>query len=191
MAGILDSARFRAFIAMELGVSVRDVTAFVLGGHATRWFLPPSTPPWPASRWRTSSPRDRLAQILERTAKGGAEIVSLLKTGSAVLRPLGGGRPDVRLDPASTEDDPSLRGSLERKVRRVRRALRRLPAKLGAGGVEEVVKFQAVPERGRGVEEVGGGGQGTLRGGRPARVLRSAPAKDRIDHKSTGRSRRI
>src|SRR3989337_2310502 len=87
MAGILDSARFRCFIAMELGVSVCDGTAFVLGG--------PRDTMVPSTKYTTVAgipvpdliPRDRLAQILERTAKGGAEIVSLLKTGSAFYAP--------------------------------------------------------------------------------------------------------
>jgi len=89
---------------------------------ATRWSLPPSTPPWPASRWRTSS-QDRLAQILERTAKGGAEIVSLLKTGSAYYAPSAG---PSRMCESILLDKKMIfpARSSEREVRRVRRALR-------------------------------------------------------------------
>jgi malate dehydrogenase len=87
MAGILDSARFRTFIAMEMGVSVEDVHAFVLGGHGDTMV--------PLSRYSTVAgvpitellPEDRVKAIEQRTAKGGAEIVALLKTGSAYYAP--------------------------------------------------------------------------------------------------------
>ncbi|MBA3414152.1 MAG: malate dehydrogenase [Chloroflexia bacterium] len=89
MAGVLDSARFRAFIALELDVSVEDVSAFVLGGHGDTMV--------PLSRFSTVSgiplpellPADRIKALEERTANGGAEIVGLLKTGSAYTSPGG------------------------------------------------------------------------------------------------------
>ncbi len=87
MAGILDSARFRAFLGMELNVSAADVQAMVLGGHGDSMV--------PLPRYTTVSgiaiteliPADRLAQIIQRTRDGGAEIVKLLKTGSAYYAP--------------------------------------------------------------------------------------------------------
>ena len=87
MAGVLDSARFRTFIAMELGVSVEDAHAFVLGGHGDTMV--------PLPRYSTVAgipitellPSDRVQALVERTANGGAEIVSLLKTGSAYYAP--------------------------------------------------------------------------------------------------------
>lgn len=87
MAGVLDSARFRTFIARELDVSVEDVTGFVLGGHGDMMV--------PLSRYSTVAgipitellPADRIKAIEERTANGGAEIVSLLKSGSAYYAP--------------------------------------------------------------------------------------------------------
>lgn len=87
MAGILDSARFRSFVAMELDVSVRDVTAVVLGGHGDTMV--------PLARYCTVAgipitdliARPRLAEIIQRTRDGGAEIVKLLKTGSAYYAP--------------------------------------------------------------------------------------------------------
>ncbi len=87
MAGVLDSARFRTFIAMELGVSVADVHAFVLGGHGDTMV--------PLSRYSTVAgvpitellPADRVTALEQRTANGGAEIVALLKTGSAFYAP--------------------------------------------------------------------------------------------------------
>jgi malate dehydrogenase len=87
MAGILDSARMRAFIAMELGVSVENTHAFVLGGHGDSMV--------PLARYSTVAgipitellPAERIDAIIERTRKGGGEIVSLLKTGSAYYAP--------------------------------------------------------------------------------------------------------
>jgi malate dehydrogenase len=87
MAGVLDSARFRTFIAMELGVSVENVTAVVLGGHGDTMV--------PVVRLSNVSgiplteliPADRLAAIVDRTRNGGAEIVKHLKTGSAYYAP--------------------------------------------------------------------------------------------------------
>jgi len=86
-AGILDSARMRAFVAMELGVSVENVHCYVLGGHGDEMV--------PLTRHSNVAgvplvdilPADRLTAIVERTRKGGGEIVSLLKTGSAYYAP--------------------------------------------------------------------------------------------------------
>jgi malate dehydrogenase len=87
MAGILDSARFRAFLAMELGIAATDVQAMVLGGHGDSMV--------PMLRYTTVGgitvdqliPADRLQAISDRTRNGGAEIVKLLKTGSAYYAP--------------------------------------------------------------------------------------------------------
>lgn len=87
MAGVLDSARFRTFIAEALNVSVTDVTAFVLGGHGDDMV--------PLPRFSTVAgiplpellPNDRIGELSKRTASGGAEIVNLLKTGSAYYAP--------------------------------------------------------------------------------------------------------
>jgi malate dehydrogenase len=92
MAGVLDSSRFRHFIADELGVSVQDVTAFVLGGHGDTMV--------PLARYSTVAgipltdlvklgwlTKEKLDAIIQRTRDGGAEIVSLLKTGSAFYAP--------------------------------------------------------------------------------------------------------
>jgi malate dehydrogenase len=87
MAGVLDSARFRAFISTELNVSVENIHAFVLGGHGDSMV--------PLPRYSTVAgipiteliPKDRLEAIVKRTRDGGAEIVNLLKTGSAFYAP--------------------------------------------------------------------------------------------------------
>jgi malate dehydrogenase len=90
MAGVLDSARFRTFIAQEIGVSVEDTHAFVLGGHGDTMV--------PLSRYSTVAgvpitellPAERVRALEERTANGGAEVVALLKTGSAFYAPAAG-----------------------------------------------------------------------------------------------------
>jgi malate dehydrogenase len=92
MAGVLDSARFRHFLAEELGVSVEDVSAFVLGGHGDTMVPMPrfSTVagiPLPELVKMGWIKQDRLDQIVQRTRDGGAEIVGLLKTGSAFYAP--------------------------------------------------------------------------------------------------------
>jgi malate dehydrogenase len=87
MAGVLDTARFRTFIAQELGASVRDVQAYVLGGHGDTMV--------PLARMCTVAgvpitkllPAERIEQIVQRTRDGGAEIVKLLGTGSAYFAP--------------------------------------------------------------------------------------------------------
>jgi malate dehydrogenase len=86
-AGVLDTARFRAFIAMELGVSVEDVSAMLLGGHGdTMVPLPSCTCVGGIPIAQLIRP-ERLAELIQRTRDGGAEIVSLLKTGSAYYAP--------------------------------------------------------------------------------------------------------
>ena len=87
MAGILDVARFKAFIAMELGVSVEDIQALILGGHGDEMV--------PLPRYTTVSgiplsqllPKEKIERLVDRTRKGGGEIVNLLKTGSAFYAP--------------------------------------------------------------------------------------------------------
>jgi len=87
MAGVLDSSRFRAFVAWDLGVSVKDVTALVLGGHGDTMV--------PLTRYCTVAgipvaqllPKDRLDAIVQRTKGAGGEVVGLLKTGSAFVSP--------------------------------------------------------------------------------------------------------
>ncbi len=87
MAGILDSARFRAFIGMELGVSAADVQAMVLGGHGDSMVPLPAFTTVGGISIDNLIPAERLNAIIERTRNGGAEIVKLLKTGSAYYAP--------------------------------------------------------------------------------------------------------
>jgi malate dehydrogenase len=87
MAGVLDSARFRCFIAMELGVSMQDVDAMVLGGHGDSMVPMPRFSTVSGIALSTLMKPDRIAALVQRTRDGGAEIVKLLKTGSAYYAP--------------------------------------------------------------------------------------------------------
>jgi malate dehydrogenase len=87
MAGILDSARFRTFLAWELGVSVRDVTGFVLGGHGDTMVPVTSYTNVAGIPVTQKIDRARLEEIVQRTRDGGAEVVKLLKSGSAFYAP--------------------------------------------------------------------------------------------------------
>ena len=86
-AGILDSARMRAFVAMELGVSVENIHCYVLGGHGDEMVPLTHASNVAGIPLDDILPADRLAAIVDRTRKGGGEIVSLLKTGSAYYAP--------------------------------------------------------------------------------------------------------
>lgn len=142
MAGILDSARFRTFIAMELAVSVKDITAFVLGGHGDTMV--------PSTKYTTVAgipvedliPKVKLDAIVERTAKGGGEIVALLKTGSAYYAPAASA---VQMVESIVLDKKMILPCAvlsEGKYEGCDGLFVGLPAKLGEKGVEEVVKFK-------------------------------------------------
>ncbi|NOX36808.1 MAG: malate dehydrogenase [Calditrichaeota bacterium] len=87
MAGILDTARYRSFIAMELNVSTKDIQALVLGGHGDSMVPLPRYTMVGGIPLTELLPKDRIDAIVERTRKGGAEIVNYLKTGSAYYAP--------------------------------------------------------------------------------------------------------
>jgi malate dehydrogenase len=143
-AGILDTARFRAFLAMELKVSVSEVNAYVLGGHGDDMVpLVGSTNVGgiPISKL---IPADRLEAIVDRARKGGGEIVALLKTGSAFYAPSAALAQMIdavlndrkRILPCAvyTGQNAGSYGISDLYLG--------LPAKLGAGGVEEVVAIE-------------------------------------------------
>ena len=105
MAGVLDSARMSAFVAMELGVSVENINSFVLGGHGDDMV--------PLTRYSTVAgiplpeliAKEKLDAIVTRTRKGGAEIVNLLKTGSAYYAPSAADRGNGGSDPARQKEN--------------------------------------------------------------------------------------
>ncbi|MDO8983523.1 malate dehydrogenase [Cypionkella sp.] len=146
MAGVLDSARFRHFLSVEFGVSMRDVTAFVLGGHgdtmvplarySTVGGIP--LPDLVAMGWTT---QEKLDGIIQRTRDGGAEIVGLLKTGSAFYAPATSAiemaeaflKDQKRLLPCAAYVD----GALGLKGMYVG-----VPTVIGAGGIERIVDIK-------------------------------------------------
>ena len=145
MAGVLDSARFRHFIADELSVSVEDVTAFVLGGHGDTMVPLPrySTvagiplPDLVTMGWITE---ERLEEILQRTRDGGAEIVGLLKTGSAFYAPASAA---IQMAEAYLKDKKRVlpcAAWLDGEYG-VDGLYVGVPAVIGAGGVERIVEI--------------------------------------------------
>lgn len=145
MAGILDSARFRTFIAMELGVSVKDIQAFVLGGHGDSMV--------PLPRYTTVSgipipdllPPERIAALVKRTRTGGGEIVSLLKTGSAFFAPSASA---VQMSESILKDQKRILpcAAYCDQEYDVGGYFVGVPVMLGAGGVEKVIEIQLTAE---------------------------------------------
>ncbi len=145
MAGILDSARFRAFISMELEVSVENIHALVLGGHGDTMV--------PLPRYSTVAgvpitellPPERIEAIVERTRQGGAEIVGLLKTGSAYYAPASAA---VEMAEAILKDKKKIlpcAAYLEGEYG-IRDLFIGVPVKLGAGGIEEIMELKLSEE---------------------------------------------
>jgi malate dehydrogenase len=146
MAGVLDSARFRYFLAEELSVSVEDVSAFVLGGHGDTMVPMPRystvagipVPDLIKMGWIT---KDRVDELVDRTRNGGAEIVGLMKTGSAFYAPAAAAiamadsylKDKKRVLPCAAY----LKGEYGIKDMFVG-----VPAVIGAGGIERVVELQ-------------------------------------------------
>lgn len=141
MAGILDTARFRSFVALELDVSVRDIQAMVLGGHGDTMV--------PLPRYASISgiplvdllPNDKIDAIVERTRKAGSEIVAYLKTGSAYYAPSAAiaemveaiARDNKRVLPCSAW----LQGEYG-----LNDLYMGVPVKLGAKGIEEIIEIK-------------------------------------------------
>ena len=144
-AGILDSARFRTFVALELGVSVQNIDAYVLGSHGDAMV--------PLPRYTTVAgvpltellPQDRIEALVKRTRDGGAEIVNLLKTGSAFYAPSAALAEMVdaivydkkKILPCTVglDGEYGLSG-----------VFAGVPVKLGAGGAEEIVQWKLSDE---------------------------------------------
>src|ERR671916_89802 len=140
MAGILDTARYRTFIAQELGVSVRDVFALVLGGHGDTMVPLPSMATVGGVAITELLPEDRVEAIVQRTRQGGAEIVGLLKSGSAFYAPSAAAAEMVdailldqkRILPCAVY----LQGEYG-----INDLFVGVPVKLGAAGIEEIVEL--------------------------------------------------
>jgi malate dehydrogenase len=150
MAGVLDSARFRHFLAEEFNVSMKDVTAFVLGGHGDT--MVPSVRystvagiPLPDLVKMGWTSQEKLDAIVQRTRDGGAEIVGLLKTGSAFYAPATAA---IEMAEAFLKDQKRVlpcaaycNGELGVKDMYVG-----VPTVIGAGGIEKIVNIQLTEE---------------------------------------------
>jgi malate dehydrogenase len=145
MAGILDTTRFRAFLAMEINVSVESIQALVLGGHGDTMV--------PIARYTTVSgipvshfiPKDRLDEIIERTRNGGGEIVKYLKTGSAYYAP---SLAITEMVESIVKDKKKIlpcAAYLEGEYG-INGIYFGVPVKLGANGVEEIIEIDLTDE---------------------------------------------
>jgi malate dehydrogenase len=145
MAGVLDSARFATFLAWEFGVSVKDVNAFVLGGHGDTMvpvveYSTVSGIPVPDLVKMGKSSKERIDEIVKRTRGGGGEIVGLLKTGSAYYAPATSG---IAMAEAYLNDQKRIlpcAAHVDGKYG-VNGLYVGVPVVLGANGVEEVIEI--------------------------------------------------
>jgi malate dehydrogenase len=144
-SGILDSSRFRTFIAQELQVSVEDVNACVLGGHGDTMLAIPRLTTAGGIPITELLPKEAVDKIVERTVKGGGEIVALLKTGSAFYAPAAATAQMVesilldkkRILPCAVQ----LEGEYG-----IKGVVVGVPVKLGKNGLEQVIELKLTPE---------------------------------------------
>jgi len=144
-AGVLDSARMRTFMAMEMGVSVENTHAFVLGGHGDEMV--------PLTRYSTIAgipmtelmPKERVDAIVQRTRQGGAEIVNLLKTGSAYFAP---GASVAEMVEAILKDKKLIRpcAALLEGEYGIKDMYFGVPVVLGRNGIEKIIEVTLNPE---------------------------------------------
>ena len=152
MAGVLDSARMSTFVAMEVGVSVENVHSFVLGGHGDDMV--------PLPRYSTVAgiplpellPKERIDAIVERTRKGGGEIVNLLKTGSAYYAPSAAVFEMVEAILKDKKKILPCAAYLEGEYG-VKGLFVGVPVKLGARGIEQVIEIKLTPDEFAGLQK--------------------------------------
>jgi len=151
MAGVLDTARYRSFIALELGVSVEDIQALVLGGHGDT-MVPlvsyTTIAGIPITQFLDS---DRIEALLERTRKGGAEIVGHLKTGSAYYAPSAAA---VQMTEAIVKNKRRIlpcAAYLEGEFG-YEGIFLGVPCKLGEGGLQEIIQVELTEDEGEALE---------------------------------------
>lgn len=152
MSGILDTARYRAFLAMELNVSMQDVAAFVLGGHGDTMVPLPRLSTAGGIPVTELLPKDTIDKIVNRTIKGGGEIVALLKTGSAYYAPATAAAEMVdsivldkkRILPCAAYLDGEYG---------IKGVFVGVPVKLGAKGMEQIMQIKLTPEEQAGLEK--------------------------------------
>ena len=152
MAGVLDSARFRAFIAAELDVSVENVQAMVLGGHGDTMVPLPrfsTVAGIPITEWMTP---ERIESLVARTRSGGAEIVGLLKTGSAYYAPASAA---VEMAESILKDKKKIlpcAAYLEGEYG-FSGLFVGVPVKLGKNGIEQIISLRLTPEEQKALEK--------------------------------------
>ncbi len=144
-SGVLDSARFRTFLAQELNVSVEDVFACVLGGHGDTMVPVPRLSTIGGVPITDLLSQERIDAIVERTVKGGAEIVALLKTGSAYYAP---GTAAAQMVDAILLDRKKILPTATRLEGEygINNIVVGVPAKLGKAGIEQVMEIQLTSE---------------------------------------------
>jgi malate dehydrogenase len=155
MAGVLDSARFRAFIAQELKVSVENVTAFVLGGHGDTMV--------PLPRYSTVAgipitelmDKETVDRLVQRTRDGGAEIVKYLKTGSAYYAPSAAVAEMVEAILKDKKKILPCAAYLEGEYE-INGLFVGVPVKLGANGIEQIIQIRLTPEEQAALERSAG-----------------------------------
>ncbi len=145
MAGVLDSARFRTFISMELNVSVEDVSAFVLGGHGDSMVPLPRYSTVAGIPLPDMMDKETIDRLVQRTRDGGIEIVNYLKAGSAYYAPASS---SVEMAEAIIKDKKRilpcaawLEGEYE-----LNDVMVGVPVKLGKNGIEEIIQIKLNPE---------------------------------------------
>ena len=145
MAGVLDTARFRTFLAWELGVSVRDVTGFVLGGHGDQMVPVTSYTNVAGIPIADLIPAPRLAEIVQRTRDGGAEVVKLLKSGSAYYAPSAS---ICEMVDSIVHDQKRVLpcAALLKGEYGLDGLFMGVPCRLGSGGLEEIIQIELSAE---------------------------------------------
>jgi malate dehydrogenase len=173
MAGVLDSARFRYFIAQELGVSVEDVHGFVLGGHGDTMVPVPryaTVTGIPITQLLTS---EQIARLVQRARDGGAEIVNYLKQGSAFYAP---GASIVQMVEAIVKDKKRILPAaayLEGEYS-IHDTYVGVPVLLGAGGIEKVIEVELTPAELAALQQSAAAVQELVQALPPLHVVRSA-----------------
>jgi malate dehydrogenase len=155
MAGILDSARMSSFVAAELNVSVENVHSFVLGGHGDDMVPLPRYSNVAGIPLPDLLPKERIDAIVDRTRKGGAEIVNLLKTGSAYYAPSAA---VTEMVSAILQDKKKIlpcAAYLEGEYG-IKGLFVGVPVKLGEKGVEQVVEIKLTPEENAALQKSAG-----------------------------------
>lgn len=146
MAGVLDSSRMRSFVAMELGCSMKNVDTMVLGSHGDDMVPLPEYTTVSGIPITKLLPKERVDAIVERTRKGGGEIVALLKTGSAYYAP---GASAARMAEAILRDEKQVLpcAAYLDGLYGLKDVYAGVPCKLGRGGVEDIIELELTGEQ--------------------------------------------